>query len=114
MAVGGGFITVISRCFSDSVHLDVDSRFSAEFLGALDGQQLLVLEDSGRRELRSRCEAWCHRSPSERADSQPQPGHEVLRVGLSEPSSGGDVKLSKKEFFSAKNQATLQSWWTCV
>ena len=35
------------RCLSDSVHLDVESRLSGEFLGALDGQQLLVVEGSG-------------------------------------------------------------------
>ena len=32
--------------FSDSVYLDVESRIG-EFLGALDGQQLLVVEGSG-------------------------------------------------------------------
>ena len=46
MAVGGGVFTVISRCFSDSVHLDVDSWLSVFFLGALDGQQLLVVKGS--------------------------------------------------------------------
>ena len=32
---------------SDSVHLDVESRSPRKFLGALDGQQLLVVEGSG-------------------------------------------------------------------
>ena len=44
MAVGGGFFTVISRCFSVFVNVDVESRHSWNFLGALDGQQLLVIE----------------------------------------------------------------------
>ena len=32
MAVGGGCFTVFSLCFSDSVHLDVESHLSVEFL----------------------------------------------------------------------------------
>ena len=41
------FFTLFSRCLSDSVHLNVESRLLVDFLGALDGQQL-----SGRRGLR--------------------------------------------------------------
>ena len=46
VAVGGGGWTVFSRCFSDSVHLDVESRLPVQFLRARDGQQLLVVEGS--------------------------------------------------------------------
>ena len=56
MEVGGGLFIVFSRCFSDSVHLDVESRLSADFLRALDGQQLFVIEGwqwQGRREFYS-------------------------------------------------------------
>ena len=43
---GGGtgeacFFTAELLCFSDSVHLDVESRFSREFSGALDTQLIL-------------------------------------------------------------------------
>ena len=44
--LAAGF-TAISLCFSDSVHLDVESPLSGKFLGALDGQQLSVVEGSG-------------------------------------------------------------------
>ena len=46
MAVGGGFLTAEVQCLSNSAHLDVESRLSGEFFGALDGQQLLVVEGS--------------------------------------------------------------------
>ena len=38
---------VFSRCFSDSSIWTLRSQSSGEFLGALDGQQLLVVEGSG-------------------------------------------------------------------
>ena len=44
--VSDGFFTVFSRCFSGYVHLDVESQLSGEFSGALDDQQLLVIEGS--------------------------------------------------------------------
>ena len=45
--MAAGFLQCF-HCFSDSVHSGVESRLLAEFLGALDGQQLLVIEGSGR------------------------------------------------------------------
>ena len=41
------FFTAEIQCCSDSDQLDVEFRLSEEFLGALDGQQLLVVEGSG-------------------------------------------------------------------
>ena len=41
-----GFSPKKMRCFLDSVRLDVESPLSVEFLGAVDGQQLLVIEGS--------------------------------------------------------------------
>ena len=41
-----GLFTVFSLCFYDSVHLDVASRGPGEFSGALDGEQLLVVDGS--------------------------------------------------------------------
>ena len=42
----GGFFHCDFTVFSDSVHLDVGSWLSADSLGALVGQQLLVVEGS--------------------------------------------------------------------